>query len=60
MDKVLLWLYRLLGFAFLFAVAKWATGAVVFDDGYWMLILGAATMAVYDLIDLGGWIKGRH
>jgi len=59
MVKVLVWLYRLLGFAFVFAVSKWIVGEVVFDDGYWMQIIGATAMAFYDLLDVGKWIKER-
>ena len=63
MRKWLMWTYRVLVSAVLFAVGRILSGDEwpdVFDYGYWMMVMGAVTMAGYDLIGIGEWIRGRR
>ena len=63
MRKWLLWTYRVLTCAGLFAGGRMLFGMEwpdVFDYGYWMMIMGAITMAGYDLLGIGEWIRGEE
>jgi len=57
----LVWIYRTLFFAMMMAFWKWIIKselAGVLDECYWAL-LGAVSMALCDLLDIGDWIERK-